>query len=56
MGMTKKLYDAMVLEVSDDFDYQYEQWLEERMKEQREAELAAYEELLSDMATFITIK
>lgn len=50
MGYTKRIFE-MVEETVDatDFDYQYEQWLEQRIKEQREAEYAAYEEMLSDI-------
>lgn len=52
MAQTKRMLDEMQ-EVNriDDYEYQYEQWLE-----QQKAELAAYEEMLSDAASFIVIK
>jgi len=52
MGQTKRFYELNEqLRSIDDFDYQYEQWLEERRitEMQHEAELAAYEEMLSDI-------
>jgi len=52
MGQMKRLYEMNEqIRSIDDFDYQYEQWLEEqRIAEmQYEAEMAAYEEMLSDI-------
>ena len=51
MGQMKRIYELNEqLRSIDDFDYQYEQWLEEQriIEMQREAELAAYQEMLSD--------
>lgn len=51
MGLTKRMFEQMqeIIETTD-YDYQYEQWLN------NEAEKAAYEEMLADVASFMVIK
>jgi hypothetical protein len=51
MGQMKRIFELNEqLKSIDDFGYQYEQWLEEQriIEMQHEAELAAYQEMLSD--------
>jgi hypothetical protein len=52
MGQMKKIYEQNEqFRMIDDYEYQYEQWMEEKniAEMQYEAEMSAYQEMLGDI-------